>query len=84
MIDAVKISDSENNSAAPNEEKFTLNAEEFKYFVLELKDMFVEGKEIDGGKAYRNAKYLAEIDRRFNRVKAGHYVEHELIEVEDE
>ena len=52
--------------------------------VLELKDMFVEGKEIDGGKAYRNAKYLAEIDRRFNRVKAGHYVEHELIEVEDE
>lgn len=70
MIDAVKIPVTENNSEVPDEEKFTLNADEFKYFVLELKDMFVEGKEIDGGKAYRNAKYLAEMGRRYKEVKA--------------
>lgn len=70
MIDAVKIPVTEKNSVTQDEEKFTLNADEFKYFVLELKDMFVEGKEIDGGKAYRNAKYLAEMSRRFKEVRA--------------
>ena len=71
MIDAVKIPVTENNSEVQDEEKFTLNADEFKYFVLELKDMFVEGKEIDGGKAYRNAKYLAMLNKGFKNLKDG-------------
>lgn len=74
MIDAVKIPVTENNSEVPDEEKFTLNADEFKYFVLELKDMFVEGKEIDGGKAYRNAKYLAMLNKGFKNLKDGNGV----------
>ena len=86
MIDAGKIPVAENNSTIQDlETRFDLKTfDEFKYFALEICDMVDEGKEIDLGKAARNAKYLAEIDRRFKRVKAGHYVEHDLIEVNDE
>ena len=86
MIDAVKIPVAKNTSTIQDlETRFDLKTfDEFKYFALEICDMVDEGKEIDLGKAARNAKYLAEIDRRFKRVKAGHYVEHDLIEVNDE
>ena len=86
MMDAAKISDIENNFDEKTlEKRFDLKTfDEFKYFALEICDMVDEGKEIDLGKAARNAKYLAEIDRRFKRVKAGHYVEHDIIEVDDE
>lgn len=86
MIDAVKIPVTENNSESQDlETRFNLKTfDELKYFALEICDMVDEGQKIDLGKAARNAKYLAEIDRRFDKVKAGHYVEHELIEVEDE
>ena len=86
MIDAGKIPVAVNNSTIQDlETRFDLKTfDEFKYFALEICDMVDEGKEIDLGKAARNAKYLAEIDRRFKRVKAGHYVEHDLIEVNDE
>ena len=86
MIDAVKIPVEENNSTIQDlEKRFDLKTfDEFKYFALEICDMVDEGKKIDLGKAARNAKYLAEIDRRFKRVKAGHYVEHDIIEVDDE
>ena len=86
MIDAVKIPVAKNTSTIQDlETRFDLKTfDEFKYFALEICDMVDEGKEIDLGKAARNAKYLAEIDRRFKRVKARHYVEHDLIEVNDE
>ena len=86
MIDAVKIPVTEKSSEMQDlEKRFDLKTfDEFKYFALEICDMVDEGKEIDLGKAARNAKYLAEIARRFKRVKAGHYVEHDIIEVDDE
>ena len=56
---------------------------ELKFFVLELKDMVAEGK-FDLAKVIHNARYFAEIERRIERMKAGHYVEHDLIEDDDD
>ena len=73
MIDAVKIPVMENNSEVQDlETRFDLKTfDEFKYFALELVDMVDEGKEIDLGKAARNAKYLAMLAKGFNDMKAG-------------
>ena len=53
---------------------------ELKIFKEELDKQFAQGKGVDIFKALRNARYLAEIDRRTQRIKAGHWVEHDLIE----
>lgn len=73
MIDAVKIPVTENNSESKDlETRFNLKTvDEFKYFALELVDMVDEGKEIDLGKAARNAKYLAMLAKGFSDMKAG-------------
>ena len=85
MVEAVKLPIAEEDLKFTGEEKnFNFSVEELKFFTLEIRDMLIEGKEIDFGKAARNAKYLAEIEKRFKRVKAGHYVERELIEVNNE
>ena len=85
MVEAIKLPIAEENLKFTGEEKnFNFSVEELKFFTLEIRDMLIEGKEIDFGKAARNAKYLAEIEKRFKRVKAGHYVERELIEVNNE
>ena len=57
---------------------------ELKLFKDELDKQLEEGNGIDILRAIRNARYWAEIDRRTERMKAGHYVEHDLIEVEDD
>lgn len=44
---------------------------ELKIFKEELDKQFAEGKGVDILKALRNARYLAEIDRRIADVKAG-------------
>ena len=73
MIDAVKIPVMENNSEVQDlETRFDLKTfDEFKYFALELVDMVDEGKNIDLGKAARNAKYLAMLAKGFSDMKAG-------------
>ncbi|MBE8952008.1 MAG: hypothetical protein SR1Q7_02550 [Quinella sp. 1Q7] len=54
-------------------ENVTFTPLEWKYFVLELKDMFAEGK-FDLPKVIRAARFYAEIERSDNSFKAGHYV----------
>ncbi|MBQ7476714.1 MAG: hypothetical protein IJT06_04890, partial [Selenomonadaceae bacterium] len=73
MIDAVKISDLENNSEIKDfETRFDLKTfDEFKYFALEICDMVDEGKEIDLGRAARNAKYLAMVNKGIKDMKNG-------------
>ena len=54
------------------EKRFDLKTfAEYKYFALEICDMVDEGKAIDLGRAARNAKYLAEIERRAKDIKSG-------------
>ena len=48
---------------------------ELKLFKDELDKQFAAGNGVDIFKALRNARYWAEIDRRTERIKAGHYVE---------
>lgn len=64
-------------------ENVTFTPLEWKYFVLELKDMIAEDK-FDLPKVIRAARFYAEVERRTERMKAGHYVEHDLIEVDDD
>ncbi len=47
-----------------NEESLTFSVDELKILATEIKDMLIEGKEIDLDKAVHNARYFAEIDRR--------------------
>ena len=54
-------------------EDVTFTPLELKYFVLELKDMISEGK-LNLKKAVHNARYFAELERRDDEIKAGHYV----------
>ncbi len=84
MIDAVKIPVAENNSTIQDlETRFDLKTfDEFKYFALEICDMVDEGKEIDLGKAARNAKYLAMLNRGFKDMKAGKGIEMTFEELE--
>lgn len=73
MVEAVQIPVEENHSKVQDlETRFDLKTfDEFKYFALELVDMVDEDKEIDLGKAARNAKYLAMLAKGFNDMKAG-------------
>ena len=75
MVDTlnIKMPATENNSDIQDlEKRFDLKTlDEFKYFALEICDMVDEGKKIDLGKAARNAKYLAMLDKGFSDMKAG-------------
>ena len=57
---------------------------ELSLFKAELDKQLEEGNGINILKALRNARYWAEIDRRTERIKAGHWVEHDLIEVDND
>ena len=67
----IKMPVAENNSGDGKEPIFTFNSSELKFFALEIKDMIVEGKDIDLGKAARNAKYLAMLEKGFDGMKNG-------------
>ncbi|MBR4383514.1 MAG: hypothetical protein IKP64_08145 [Selenomonadaceae bacterium] len=54
-------------------ENVTFTPLELKYFVLELKDMISEGK-FDIPKLINAARYWAELERRDQSYKKGHYV----------
>lgn len=72
MIEAVKLPIAEKDLKFTGEEKnFNFSVEELKFFTLEIRDMLIEGKEIDFGKAARNAKYFAEINSRIKDIKSG-------------
>ncbi len=58
----------------------TIAPREWFFFKEEIKTQVAEGKGIDILKALHNARYWAEIDRRFDKVEAGRWTEHELIE----
>ncbi|MBR6713688.1 MAG: hypothetical protein IKI76_11940 [Selenomonadaceae bacterium] len=57
---------------------------ELSLFKAELDKQLEEGNGINILKALRNARYWAEIDRRTERIKAGHWVEHDLIKVDND
>ena len=63
--------------------QITFTGLEWKFFVAELKDMIAAG-EFDIAKAMRSARFYAEMTRRTEKIKAGHWVEHDLIEVDDD
>ena len=65
--------------AVDETQPITFTPREWFYFKEELVKQFVD-EDLDTLKAIRRARYLAEIDRRFDRVEAGHWVEHDLIE----
>ena len=54
--------------------KITFTPRELKFFALELKDMIAAG-EFDIAKALHSARFYAEMARRTENIKAGHYVE---------
>ena len=58
--------------------------DELQLFKEELDKQFAEGKGVDIFRALRNARYWAEIDRRIADINAGHWVEHDLIEDDDD
>ena len=62
----------------------TFAPREWKFFELEIKNQIAEGNGVDLLKALHNARYFAKLERRMDDVKAGHWTEHELIEVADE
>lgn len=64
-------------------ERITFTGLEWKFFIAELKDMIAAG-EFDISKAMHSARFYAEMARRTERIKAGHWVEHDLIEVDDD
>ena len=68
----IKMPVTENNSDIQDfEKRFDLKTfDEFKYFALEICDMVDEGKEIDLGKAARNAKYFAMLNKGFKDMKS--------------
>lgn len=68
----------------PVNEPVNLEPSEWKYFILEVREMIDNNEIIDLPKAIHNAKYFAEISRRIAEVKAGHWIEHDLIEDDDD
>jgi len=59
---------------ADEDTKITFTPRELKFFALELKDMIAAG-EFDIAKALHSARFYAEMARRTENIKAGHYVE---------
>ncbi len=66
------------------EEDVTFDKYELKNFIQEIKNMILEGEEINLARAIHNARYLGKLDRADEEFKAGHWVEHDIIEVEDD
>lgn len=58
--------------------------DELSHFLDEVQKQFSENGAVDFGKATRNARYLARLDRAFKNVEEGRWTEHELIEVVDD
>lgn len=58
----------------------TIAPREWFFFKEEIETQIANGEGLNLLKALHNARYCAEIDRRFERVEAGHWTEHELIE----
>ena len=67
-----------------NEGGIFFNPTEWKYFKLEIEDMINSDREFSFQKAIHNARYLAKIDKATKEMDAGHWIEHDLIEVEDD
>ena len=70
-------------SEVDDNEQITFTGLEWKFFVAELKDMIAVG-EFDIAKVIHSARFYAEMTRRKEQIKAGHWVEHDLIEVDDD
>lgn len=70
-------------SEVDDNKQITFTGLEWKFFVAELKDMIAAG-EFDIAKAIHSARFYAEMTRRKEQIKAGHWVEHDLIEVDDD
>ena len=62
----------------------TFAPREWYFFKEEIKHQLAEENHIDFLKALRGARFYAEVERRTERIKAGHWVEHDLIEVDDD
>ena len=75
VIDPDEIDESKSITFAPRE---------WYFFKEEIKSQIAEGNNIDFLKALHSARFYAEVDRRTERIKAGHWVEHDLIEVDDD
>ena len=73
----------EKNLIAGNE-KVIFEPGELKFFVEEVKEMIGNNEIIDLPKAIHNAKYFSMLEKRIANVEAGHYVEHDLIEDDDD
>lgn len=58
----------------------TIAPRELFFFKKEIETQIANDEGLNLLKALHNARYCAEIDRRFERVEAGHWTEHELIE----
>lgn len=68
-----------------SENSISFTKGEWGHFIDEMKKQFTEDdNSIDIGKAIHNARYLANLDRAFAAIEAGHWTEHELIEVNDD
>lgn len=67
-----------------SENSISFTKGEWGHFIDEMKKQYTEENSIDIGKAIHNARYLAELDRRIANIQAGHWIEHELIEDDDD
>lgn len=79
---AIQSAPVEDNSETEDESDVRFTAREWKYFKLEVEDMIKSDRKFSFEKAIRNARYLAEVDRRIEEVESGKCVEHELIKVD--
>lgn len=68
MLTKKKVAAEKNISA---DDSMILTAEESIYFKDEINKQLAESKIIDIGKAVRNARYLAMLDRGFEDMKTG-------------
>ena len=81
MLNAQTITDEKFlTSDVADDEQITFTGLEWKFFVSELKDMIAAG-EFNISKAIHSARFYAEMARCTERIKAGHWTEHELIEI---
>lgn len=61
--------------AVDETQPITIAPREWFYFKEEVKDQLVQGNGVNLLKALHAARYWAEIERRTENIKAGHYVE---------
>ena len=58
-------------SAETQPQQMNFSPTEWKYFVMEINDIFSGERNPDLGRCVRNARYLAEIERRTKNVEEG-------------